>query len=967
MDEKVMDLINKENKKNPLTDEEIAEYLHMFRETVTRMRKENSIPDSRERRKQFLTKDIKDILAEFDKISDRKLTALLVEKGYEIGKYAVSKLRDEIKNSKELINEEKFNNKKIPENFIKEENSIFSSFIGYSGSLKNQISKAQAAIMYPPKGLHTLIYGPSGVGKSFLAELMHLYALETENFGKDAPYFEFNCADYADNPQLLLAQLFGYCKGAFTGANDNKKGIVELCDGGILFLDEIHRLPAEGQEILFYLMDKGKFRRLGEVDTQHESKLMIIAATTENPESSLLLTFRRRIPMSIEIPPIKERPAEERMEFIKNFFIVESRRLEKELYIKEEVLQCLLDAEYKGNIGQLRSDIQVCCAKAFLESKLNKSEEVIVNLENLSEIMKIEYQKKSKLDKDKTIISGDIVVSPEGSQIFRKITDNQIDDGNIYKHLDNKYEELKKQGINDEDINNTLSKEVEKSLLKHIQKVEESRFSYEEISNIVGKEILEICEEIYEIARKKIKGLKKTIIFPLAIHINEAITLTRQHQRVLNTNLSIIKEELKKECLIAKCVIEKINEKHYIKIPMEEIPFLAMYFKNFQNEVEIERGKIGLIIISHGRVACGMAEVANVIIGVNHAVGLEMDLKDSPDVMLEKTINMVKQIDQGKGCIILADMGSLLNFKQSIEKTTGIAIEVVGRTDTLMAIECLRKVLYTEETLEIIARDLSFKENPSPIIKPVESVKKKAILCLCITGQGAAKKIQNHLKSRLESNLKDIEIITRGYIEDRKVENIISDIENYYEILAIVGTIDPKVNNYSFIPMSSIFNPRGISHLRKIIKTKTIFDENNLYEVLEPDLITINSNFSYKDQVLDNAIEIMESKGYVKSGYLLSVYKREGLMTTFLQGGIAIPHGDVSFVTKPAIFITKLVNPITWDGINTVDIILLLALEENSKNYFEQLYNIITDENTISAIRRANTKEEILKILCKNT
>lgn len=965
MDKNIIDLINKEDKKNPLTDEEIAERLNILRETVTKVRKENSILDSRERRKQFLINDIKNILVEFGNVSDRKLTALLVEKGYNIGKYAVSKLRQQIEASKDLNNEKKSEDKRIQLSLEKEEDSIFSSFIGYNGSLKNQISKAQAAIMYPPNGLHTLIYGPSGVGKSFLAELMHLYALKTENFGSEAPYFEFNCADYADNPQLLLAQLFGYTKGAFTGANENKKGIVELCNGGILFLDEIHRLPAEGQEILFYLMDKGKFRRLGEVDTQHESNLMIIAATTEDPESSLLLTFRRRIPMSIEIPSIKERPVEERMEFIKNFFLIESRRLEKRLYVKEEVLQCLLDSDYKGNIGQLKSDIQVCCAKAFLESKLNKFKEVVVKLENLSEILKLEYQKKS--DKYYSVIAGEIIVSPEGSHTYRKLEVNQVDDKNIYKHLDDKYEELKKQGVNDENISDILSQEVEKSLLQHIQKVEESRFSYEEISNIVGKEILEICEEMYELAGKEIKGLKNTIIFPLAIHINEAISLTRQHKRVLNTNLSVIKEELKKECIIAKNIIEEINENHYIKIPMEEVPFLAMYFKNFQSEVEIEKGKIGLIVISHGRVACGMAEVANVIIGVNHAVGLEMDLKDSPDIMLEKTIKMVRQIDQGRGCILLADMGSLLRFKEAIEKATGIHIEVVGRTDTLMVIECLRKVLYTEETLEAIAKDLSFKENPLPIINTVDSHKKKAILCLCITGQGAAKRIQNHLKSRLESNLKDIEIITRGYIEERKVESIISAIENYYDILAIVGTIDPKVNNYSFIPMSSIFNPKGISYLRKIIKEKTVFYENNLYEVMEPDLISINQSFTYKDQVLDNAIEIMENKGYVKPEYLLSVYKREGLMTTFLQGGIAIPHGDVSLVTKPAIFVTKLVNPIIWDGINTVDIIFVLALEENSKNYFEQLYKIINDEQTITAIRKSDTKEEILKILCKNT
>lgn len=1007
MDKLILDLINKEDKKNPLTDEEIAEKLNILRETVTNIRNNNNIKDSRERRKEVLINDIQSIVMGSKNISDRKLTALLGEKGYNIGKYAVGKLRSEIEklenqdsslestyngqkenmtledldnkndkarsigNKTNSLDDKKHDLQEETELEVESKDNVFSAFIGYNGSLKHQINKAQASIMYPPKGLHTLIYGPSGVGKSFLAELMHEYAVNTENFGKDAPYFEFNCADYADNPQLLLAQLFGYSKGAFTGANENRKGIVELCDGGILFLDEIHRLPAEGQEILFYLMDKGKFRRLGEVDTQHKSNLMIIAATTENPESSLLLTFRRRIPMSIEIPSIKERPVEERIEFIKNFFIVESRRLGKKVYVKEEVLKCLIDSEYKGNIGQLKSDIQVCCAKAFLESKLNKKNEVIVSIDNLSEIMKIEWQKNKKQNSVSNnyskFVLGDIVASPEGSKTYRKSITSDVDDINIYKSLDNKYEELKKQGIDDNKINSILTEEVEQNLLKHIQKVEESKFSYEEISNIVGKEILEITEEIYKLAKKKIRGLKNTIIFPLAIHINEAITLTKQNKRVLNTNVSIIKEELEDEYKLAKAILYEINKKHYINIPIEEASFLAMYFKNFQNEDQIEKGKIGLIVISHGRVASGMAEVANVIIGVNHAVGLEMDLKDSPNVMLDKTINVVKQIDQGKGCIILADMGSLVRFKEPIEKATGISVEVVGRTDTLMVIECLRKVLYTEETLEFIAKDLDVKENNSAIIKKVDAVKKKAILCLCITGQGAAKKIQDHLNHRLESNLKDIEIITRGYIEDKKVEGIINSIEAYYEIIAIVGTIDPKVDNYPFIPISSIFNPSGISNLRKIIKKKTIFDKNSLNEVIELDLISSNEDFNYKDQVLDNAIEAMVNKGYVKPEYLLSVYKREGLMTTFLQGGIAIPHGDVGMVTKPAIFVTKLAKPIVWDGVNTVDLIFVLALDENSKNYFEQLYKIISDETVISAVRKANTKEEILNILSKNT
>lgn len=117
-----------------------------------------------------------------------------------------------------------------------------------------------------------------------------------------------------------MSQLFGYVKGAFTGADVPKAGLVEKADGGILFLDEVHRLPSEGQEILFSILDKGKFRRLGETESTREAQIMLIAATTENPESSLLLTFRRRIPVLIELPSLADRPPEERYESYIPFF-----------------------------------------------------------------------------------------------------------------------------------------------------------------------------------------------------------------------------------------------------------------------------------------------------------------------------------------------------------------------------------------------------------------------------------------------------------------------------------------------------------------------------------------------------------------------------------------------------------------------------------------------------------------------
>ena len=131
----------------------------------------------------------------------------------------------------------------------------FTGLIGYDRSLRDAVEKGRAAVLYP-QGLHVLLTGPSGVGKTFFAELMHRFACE-KSAGFPPPLVYFNCAEYAHNPELLSSHLFGHRQGAFTGANENKPGLVEQADGGYLLLDEVHRLPYEGQEKLFSILDKG--------------------------------------------------------------------------------------------------------------------------------------------------------------------------------------------------------------------------------------------------------------------------------------------------------------------------------------------------------------------------------------------------------------------------------------------------------------------------------------------------------------------------------------------------------------------------------------------------------------------------------------------------------------------------------------------------------------------------------------
>lgn len=230
-------------------------------------------------------------------------------------------------------------------------------------SLKIAIEKAKASILYPPNGMHTLLLGETGVGKSMFASLMHEYAIEVEQLPKDAPFIVFNCADYANNPQLLLGQLFGIKKGAYTGASD--QGLIEKAHEGILFLDEVHRLPPEGQEMLFTFIDRGVYRRLGETENERKARVLIITATTEEPNSFLLKTFTRRIPMTVTLPPLRERTHKERFALLQLFFTNEAIRLRKEIHVSPNTMRAFVFYNCPNNIGQLKTDVQIACAKAY--------------------------------------------------------------------------------------------------------------------------------------------------------------------------------------------------------------------------------------------------------------------------------------------------------------------------------------------------------------------------------------------------------------------------------------------------------------------------------------------------------------------------------------------------------------------------------------------------------------------------
>lgn len=876
--------------------------------------------------------------------------------GYKVERYAASNIKKEI--IAKLDSKE--DKEEISINSEVEEKNYFKNVVGYDGSLRVQIAQAQAAVSYPPHGLHVLILGPSGVGKSHLADAMYEFAKYTKNFNESSKYIIFNCADYADNPQLLLSQLFGSVKGAYTGANEDKIGIVESCNDGILFLDEVHRLPAEGQEILFSILDRGSFKRLGESENTRKSNVMIIAATTENVESSLLLTFRRRIPMVIEIPPIKNRPYEERFEIINKIFFEERKRINRGMLISKNVMSKLMKYECKGNIGQLKSDIKVACAISFLENNLNDDKTLYIDEKYLPDYISDQINSNNSLDIEKFIME-DIYISNKGKVKLEKNNKDEKENSNIYKFVEKRQSELKFAGYAEEEISKILSQQVELELIRGAKAINYSVVNNDELMSLVGVKSLEVAREMIKIAKNDITGLQSDIIYPLAVHLNSTYERILTGKEIINPKLSIIKSKYEKEFSVAIKMCEVAKERLNIDIPETEIGFITMYLKNYRREIKDAEGKVAVIVMTHGRVASAMAEVANKFLGVEHAIGIDMDFRDSPDIMLEKAIKGVKENNQGKGCIILVDMGSLVTFGDIITAKTGIETGVIGRVDTLMVLEAVRKSALTDQSLEEIVQDLECDSKGYGLSQyhVDNSNLEDVIVTLCITGKGAALKIREYVESQVSLIGKKIEVISIGFMDD-DVNVSLANISKKKNIRAIVGTINPEFRNIPFISLEDIMKGNGVKQLNNIISGK---EENTLSEIINENVININEKYRYKDEALDDMVKKLIDGGYVKEEFLLSVFKREMLGNTYLKGGIAIPHGDSEFVTKPTILITKLDKKIVWDGNYEVDLIFLVALKDDSRKYFEQLYKIIKKEETLNKLKSSSSKDEILELL----
>ena len=715
------------------------------------------------------------------------------------------------------------------------EEDAFRKIIGSNLSLKNAVQQAKAAIMYPPHGLHTLILGETGTGKSMFAETMYEYAKEIGRIKTNAPFVTFNCADYANNPQLLMAQLFGVKKGAYTGADKDKIGIVEKADKGILFLDEVHRLPPEGQEMLFYLIDKGMFRHLGETDVQHKVDVLIICATTENVESILLKTFTRRIPMVINLPLLKERTYEERFEIIKNFMIDEASIIKNDISITSNALKAFLLYDCSNNIGQLKSDIKLCAAKAYLGFMMNRDGEVVIHTEDLPQYIKrglFKYkEEKDKIDKfvkdDKIMFSIDKmdIIASEDSKSF-----------NFYEALEEKRKSLEKKGINEDDIKLIMNLDIETYLKRYID--EAKRYNLEELYKVVDKRIVYIVDNFLNHAGKMLKReFSEKTLYGLSMHVASSIERISSGKKIENHQLDDIKRIYKDEFEVSKELKKLIEREFDIEVPEDEEGFITM-FLCLDIKQEKDEEKVSVIVAMHGEsTATSIADVSNRLLGDNFVVGYNMPLDQKPEIALNNLCDLIKKTNNGKGVLLLVDMGSLVFFGDMVYEKTGIPVKTVEMASTPMVLEAGRKALLNASLDEVYDSAVNLSPYIGRIYKDnfemQNGFKNDVIITACITGEGTALKLKSILEKKLNLKSAGIDIIPLNIEDKREFKRKLQNIKREKNVLAVVSAFDPGDDTLKYISTTDVFDNRKLSSLKAIIDSKDALDTiDNMKEII---------------------------------------------------------------------------------------------------------------------------------------
>lgn len=568
--------------------------------------------------------------------------------------------------------------------------------VGVYLTLRSAILRAKAAVTYPTHDLHTLITGNVGVGKSIFAHAMYSHAVSKGSLSADAPFVVVNCQEHKISPQLLLNQLFGCARGAAQG-DKSRRGLIERAAGGILCLNGIDDLSPMVQDALVTLLEKNSYTRVGDPSVTRYSNAMIIAISTQDPDSTSMTALSQRFPVQIRIPDLNEWSLRELTEILIETFQKEAASTGLSFRISRDAFSVFLKASYPGNLGELSSIVRTTCALVFLDfnSASPKPKVMEITLRHLPP----EFLGSILEDGSKDL------------QIRQLLQELELEYLSFYPNgfSTNRYSSRGFLDLLHQEPEDTA--QAASAPPQFLQTIEDLTGNYFESQVIPKRMQLSVLqnqfpEEISGTVRRCLADFPafsriiddSSSLFRLVSCIYDGIqgSLPRlENQRVLLVRLkNVCPSE-------SACCQELCNALGGVFSDSDQV-YVTMCLRLLH--LASSSGALPILAVLHGQgIAESMADYVNDAVDANVVTAISFRPGMSMDALLDNVTATAKRISQGRGILLAVDMDPLTDLHDYLTKRTGIPARTISGVNLPLLLDLAKTVLHEGNNLLDVA------------------------------------------------------------------------------------------------------------------------------------------------------------------------------------------------------------------------------------------------------------------------
>lgn len=717
---------------------------------------------------EFITEYSSDFIHdEFPKITTRFLSEKL-----KMQRTNISSILNQLVNEGKLV---KYNGRPVLYQLADENTSgngdVFEQLVGYDSSLKEAIASAKAAVLYPEGNPTILITAKHGSGVSHFAKTVFRFAQASGKLKTRAPWILWDCKTLFNDQDKFQEIFLG---------DHEKEGILKKASGGMLILENIDVVSERNLDWLLAFLRGEKIQGQDEWPWQKDYHCITIFSTMKDTNEMMLNLLRGQMDFRISLPSLEERSIEERFLILQKFFKEEAKAMDRMIEVDTSILHALLLYEVTDDIKGLKNDIHTGCANSYVRSYNTEKKTIVLLMSDFPNYVRkgIMYYRSYKNEIDEMIKNG-CKYTFYKNQMLR---DNKTAKKDIYQSIDARKRDLERHALTEEEINMAVSNQLESEFEEYFEQLCERVDSIDTLNKMVSEKLISLTRKFLLKAAEQLScEFSKEIFCGICLHVNSCLIKVSKKQRISNEEIARLLSKYPMHYELVKEFQVELGKEFNVKLNVDDLIFLLMFL--LEAKKDVNESKVVTLIAMHGsHAASSIAAVVNVLSDDSNVQAFDMDLDKNVRIVYEELKEKIIKIDQGKGILLIYDMGSIHTMAESIAQETKIAIRCVEVPITLVGIAGSSKAAEMK-TLDEVADYLQdnfsglqyFRAKPMPEMKP-EIEKNEEII------------EQMMEESSQEESINEV----FEYLGDQFPQFDIDLMKNY--LLVIIGQIEHEMN-----------------------------------------------------------------------------------------------------------------------------------------------------------------------------